>query len=48
MRNFVDDGSRSSAIALQGEVANHLKRLGSKALVVSVKEKVFNKISGVI
>jgi hypothetical protein len=44
----VNDGSRPSAIALQEEVANHLKRLESKAPVVSVKEKVFNKISGEI
>ena len=48
MRNCVDDEGRPFAIALQGEVANHLKRLKSKALVVSVKEKVFNKISGMV
>jgi hypothetical protein len=34
------DGGRSIAIGLQEQVANHRKRLGSKALVVSVTEKV--------
>jgi len=34
-----DEGS-PLAIGLQEQVANHRKRLGSKALVVSVTEKV--------
>ena len=36
----VKDGGRSLAIGLQEQIANHRKRLGSKALVVSVAEKV--------
>jgi hypothetical protein len=32
--------------ALQEEVSNHLKRLLSKAWVVSVKEKALLKVSG--
>jgi len=35
----VRDGGRSSAIGLQEQVANHRKRRGSKARVVSVTEK---------
>lgn len=34
------DEGRSLAIGLQEQVANHHERLGSKALVVSVMEKV--------
>jgi putative transposase len=34
------DEGRSLAIGLQEQIANHRKRLGSKALVVSVAEKV--------
>jgi len=33
------DGGRSSGVALQWEISNHLMRLGSKALVVSNEEK---------
>ena len=33
-------------ITLQKEVSNHLKRLLSKAWVVSVKEKALLKVSG--
>jgi transposase InsO family protein len=36
----VEDEGRSLAIGLQEQIANHRKRLGSKALVVSVAEKV--------
>ena len=36
----VGDEGRPLAIGLQEQVANHRKRLGSKALVVSVTEKV--------
>ena len=36
----VKDEGRSLAIGLQEQIANHCKRLGSKALVVSVAEKV--------
>jgi hypothetical protein len=36
----VKDEGRSLAIGLQEQIANHRKRLGSKALVVSVAEKV--------
>ena len=36
----VKDGGRSPEIALQEEISNHPKRLGPKALVVSVREKV--------
>lgn len=41
------DGGRSSAIGVQAQVANHRKRLESKALVVSVTEKASVKVSGV-
>ncbi len=37
---------RPLAIGLQEQVANHRKRLGSKTLVVSVMEKVSEKMSG--
>jgi hypothetical protein len=36
----VGDEGRSLAIGLQEQIANHRKRLGSKAPVVSVAEKV--------
>jgi hypothetical protein len=36
----VGDEGRPLAIGLQEQIANHRKRLGSKALVVSVAEKV--------
>ena len=39
----VGDGSRSPAIGLQERVANHHKRLWSRAMVVSVMEKVLKK-----
>ena len=42
----VRDGGRSPAIGVQAQVANHCKRLGSKALVVSVTEKASEKVSG--
>ena len=35
-------GGRSSGVALQWEISNHLMRLGSKALVVSNEEKSWN------
>jgi len=35
----VRDEGRPLAIGVQAQVANHRKRLGSKALVVSVTEK---------
>lgn len=40
------DGGRSSEAALQEEASNHFKLRWSKAKVVSVREKVFYKISG--
>jgi hypothetical protein len=40
MRDVVKENSRPLATGLQEQVANHRKRLGSKALVVSVTEKV--------
>jgi hypothetical protein len=40
MRDVVRDDNRPLAIGLQEQVANHRKRLGTKALVVSVAEKV--------
>jgi len=43
----VRDGGRPPAIGVQAQVANHRKRLGSKALVVSVTEKASEKVSGV-
>jgi hypothetical protein len=36
----VGDGGRPSGAALQEEASNHLKLLWSKAMVVSVEEKV--------
>ena len=38
--NCTRDGSRPSGAALQEEASNHFKLHGSKARVVSVKEKV--------
>lgn len=43
----VRDGGRSPAIGVQAQVANHRKRLESKAPVVSVTEKASEKVSGV-
>jgi len=40
----VRDGGRSPAIGVQAQVANHRKRLGSKALVVSVTEKALENV----
>jgi hypothetical protein len=40
MRDVVKENNRPLATGLQEQVANHRKRLGSKALVVSVAEKV--------
>lgn len=37
--NCTKDEGRPFEAVLQGEASNHLKRLGSKALVVSVEEK---------
>jgi len=39
----VRDGSRPPAIGLQEQIANHRKRLWSRAMVVSVTEKVLQK-----
>ena len=39
VRSCTGDGGRSSAVGLQGQTANHLKRLRATAVVVSVKEK---------
>jgi len=39
----VRDGSRPPATGLQEQVANHRKRLWSRAMVVSVTEKVLEK-----
>jgi hypothetical protein len=43
----VRDGSRPPATGLQEQVANRRKRLGSRALVVSVTEKGAVEASGV-
>ena len=37
---YVEDGGRPSGAALQEEASNHLKLLWSRAMVVSVEEKV--------
>lgn len=37
--NYKNDGSRSTVIAMQVEVANHSKVLYSKDMVLSVREK---------
>jgi hypothetical protein len=44
--NYIRDGSSPSEAALQEEVSNHSKLLWTKAMVVSVREKVSNKASG--
>ena len=44
--NCINDGSRSTAIAIQVEVANHSKVLYSKDMVLSIREKVTFKLSG--
>lgn len=46
MCNCTRDGSRPSEAVLQEEASNHFKLRWSKARVVSVKEKVSYKISG--
>lgn len=46
MRNYIRDGGRPSEAALQEEASNHSKLRWSKAKVVSVREKVSQKISG--
>ena len=38
-RNCINDGRRSTAIAIQVEIANHSKVLYSKDMVLSVREK---------
>lgn len=38
-RNCINDGSSSTAIAIQVEIANHSKVLYSKDVVLSVREK---------
>ena len=47
VHNCINDGSRSTAIAMQVEVANHSKVLYSKDMVLSVREKATVKLSGV-
>jgi len=42
-RSHVRDGSRPPATGLQEQAANHRKRLWSRAMVVSVTEKVLEK-----
>ena len=42
VEKYIADGGRSSGVALQWEISNHLMRLGSKALVVSNEEKSWN------
>ena len=44
--NCINDGSRSTAIAIQVEVANHSKVLYSKDMVLSVREKATVKLLG--
>ena len=46
MCNYIRDGGRPSEAALQEEASNHSKLLWSKAVVVSVREKVSYKASG--
>jgi hypothetical protein len=43
----VRDEGRSLAAGLRRQAANHLERLGLRALVVSVKEKARFDVSGV-
>jgi hypothetical protein len=38
--NYMEDEGRSLGAAIQVEASNHLKLLWTKAMVVSVKEKV--------
>ena len=38
---YTEDEGRPLGAAMQVEASNHLKRLWSKAMVVSVKEEVF-------
>ena len=45
-RNYRRDEGRPFDTVLQEKVSNHLKRLRSKILVVSVKEKASLKVSG--
>ena len=45
--NCIDDGSRSTENAIQVEFSNHSKVLYSKGMVLSVREKVILKLSGV-
>ena len=42
--NCINDGSRSTAIAIQVEIANHSKVLYSKGMVLSVREKAMLEI----
>ena len=42
-RNCRKDEGRSFDVVLQEKISNHLKRLWSKAMVVSVKEKALLK-----
>lgn len=44
--NCINDGSRSTAIAIQVEVANRSKVLYSKDMVLSIREKATFKLSG--
>jgi len=43
---YIEDEGRPLGAAMQVEAPNHLKLLWSKAMVVSVKEKVLLKGSG--
>ena len=43
---YTEDEGRPLGAAMQVEASNHLKLLWSKAMVVSVKEKVLQKGSG--
>ena len=45
--NCINDGSRSTAIAIQVEIANHSKVLYPKDMVLSIREKATLKLSGV-
>ena len=44
--NCINDGSRSTAIAIQVEIAHHSQVLYSKGMVLSVREKATFKLSG--
>lgn len=47
MYSFTEDEGRSFEVGFQDRASNHLKRLLSKVLVVSIEEKTGNNLPGV-